>query len=84
MVRGAEVLVQPTPGAGARELDLAVAVEQYHRGPGRRLIRERACEAFARLRGAQHALEPRTGEVEHVAVAFGELALSPSETGDRW
>ena len=78
----AEVLGQPAPGVGARELDLAVAVEQHHRRAGRRIVGERADEAPARLRGPQRTLEPRAGDVEHVAVALGELALGAPEPGD--
>jgi hypothetical protein len=82
MLCGAEVLGQPPPGVGAGELDLTIAVEQRHRRAGRRIVGERADEASARLRGPQRTLEPRAGDVEHVAVALGELALGPPEPGD--
>ena len=62
-----------------RELDLAVAVEQHDGGARRRVGGERADEAPARLRGSQRVLEPGAGEVEHVAVALGELALGAAE-----
>ena len=70
------------PASRAGELDLAVAVEQHHRRAGRRIVGERADEAPARLRGPQRTLEPRAGDVEHVAVALGELALGAPEPGD--
>src|SRR5215207_1634280 len=82
MVGLAEVLGQPTPGLGAGELDLAIAVEQHHRRARRRIVGERADEAPARLRGPQRTLEPRAGDVEHVAVALGELAFGTPEPGD--
>src|SRR5688572_32944497 len=82
MFRHTEVLRQPTPGVGAGELDLAVAIEQYHRGPGRRIVSERADEAPVRLRGPQRTLKPWAGEVEHVAVALGELAFGAAEPGN--
>src|SRR5829696_8210405 len=82
MVGLAEVLGQPTPGLGAGELDLAIVVEQRHRRAGRRIVGERTNQAPARLRGPQRTLEPRAGDVEHVAVALGEPALGPPEPGD--
>ena len=77
-----EVLGQPTPGVGARELDLAVTVEQRHSRAGRRVVNEHTDEAPARLRGPQRALERWAGDVEHVAVALGELAFRAPEPGD--
>jgi hypothetical protein len=82
MLAGAEVLGQPARGVPARERDLAVAVEQDNRALGRRVVGERADEALARLRGPQRTLEPRAGDVEDVAIAFGELALRAPERGD--
>ena len=82
MVGLAEVLGQPSPGLGAGELDLAIVVEQQDRRAGRRIVGERTDEAPARLRGPQRTLEPRAGDVEHVAVALGEPALGPPEPGD--
>src|SRR5439155_1356048 len=82
MIARAEVLGQPTPGVGARQFDLAVAVEQHHRGAGRRIVGKRAREAPARLRGPQRTLEPRARDIEHVTVALGELALGAPKPGD--
>ena len=82
MVGRAEVLGQPARRSGARELDLAVAIEQYHGSVGRRVDGERAGEAPTRLHGPQRALELRADDVEHVAVALGELAFGAPETGD--
>jgi hypothetical protein len=65
------------PASRARELDLAVAVEQHHCDAGRRIVGKRADEAPPRLRGPERILEPRTGDVEHVAVALGECWMVP-------
>ena len=77
MIGLGEVLRHPTPGVGARELDLAVVVQQHHRDAGRRIVGKRGDEAPARLRGPERTLEPRTGDVEHVAVALGECWMVP-------
>jgi hypothetical protein len=77
-----EVLGEPTVGVGARELDLAVAVEQHDGGARRRVGGERMGEAAARLFGAQRALEHGASDVEHVAVALGELALGAPQADD--
>ena len=64
-----EALGEPTLGVEARELDLAVAVEQHDGGARRRVGHERAGEAPARC-GPQRVLEAGAHDVEHVAVAL--------------
>ena len=68
-----EVLGEPALGGEARVLDLAVAVEQHDGGARRRIARERADEAPARLRCPQRVLEAGAHEIEDVTVALGEL-----------
>ena len=77
-----EVLGEPTVGVRTRELDLAVAVEQHDGGPRRRIGGERMDEAAAGLNGSQRALEHGASDVEHVAVALGELALGAPQAED--
>ena len=77
-----EVLGEPPLGGEARVLDLAVAVEQHDCGARRRIGRERADEAPARLRGPQRVLQAGAHEIEDVTVALGELKLGPAEPGD--
>ena len=77
-----EVLGEPTVGIRTRELDLAVAVEQNDGGPRRRIGGERLDEAAAGLSGSQRALEHGASDVEHVAVALGELALGAPQAED--
>jgi hypothetical protein len=82
MVGRAEVLGKPALGVDAGELDLAGAVEQHDCGARRRLRGERPREAPARLRDTQCVLESRAHDVEHIAVALGELTLAAAEPGD--
>ena len=64
------MLGEPTLAHNARELDLAIAVEQQNGGVRRRIGGERTNEAFAGLRGLQRALEHIADDVEHVPVAL--------------
>ena len=59
-----EVLGEPTIGFRARELDLAVAVEQHDGGARRRSGGECMGEATAGLTGSQLALEHGASDVE--------------------
>jgi hypothetical protein len=52
------VLRHPTPGVGARELDLAVAVEQHHCDAGRRIVGNRGRGASAPAWPGAHPRAP--------------------------
>jgi hypothetical protein len=77
-----EVLGEPALGIDAGELDLPIAVQEHHGGARHRLGGQHAIQALARQRGSQRVLEARVGDVEHIAVALGELALRSAERGD--
>ena len=77
-----EVLGEPELGVEARLLDLAVAVEQHNGRARRRPGGEREDEPLSRLRLPQCFLEGGPHEIEHVAVALGELTLSAAEPRD--
>lgn len=81
-VLGRPEVLEPALGIDAGELDLPIAVQEHHGGARHRLGGQHAIQALARPRGSQRVLEARVGDVEHIAVTLGELALRSAERGD--